>query len=89
MIIKVKNIDALEEQRLKTNKQIKPCPFCGSHNVEQRERYNHFTMVTDAEEYYFWIGCNECFASSVCDSDINQVIAAWNRRDLKNPKSEG
>ena len=51
--------------------ELKPCPFCGSHNV--------FTKHID------WLGqsfaqCAYCGASTGPNKDEQQAIDAWNKR---------
>lgn len=55
------------------DKQLKPCPFCGSKNVKVHG-YDKF-----------WVECEECNCEGPSPStgvfyDEESAIAAWNRR---------
>lgn len=49
--------------------ELKPCPFCGGHNMNVR---------------YLWcrpyIICDKCHAKTPCYNTFNAAIEAWNRR---------
>ena len=63
----------------KKQNQLKPCPFCGSDNIERRFHTNVY-LNGDVVKVSYWIQCNDCFAASVCDDDIERVVEAWNKR---------
>ena len=54
--------------------KLKPCPFCGSKNVE---------LIGPCEEYNlgFGICCNDCGYDSPIYRTELEVIDAWNRRE--------
>ncbi|WP_400174751.1 Lar family restriction alleviation protein [Enterobacter hormaechei] len=58
--------------------QIKPCPFCGSKDVE--------AFAQDKDDCHFRsaiVRCHSCDAQSaqmVGSNKINMAIAAWNKR---------
>lgn len=49
---------------------IKPCPFCGSHNVG----------VSRTNDDACWLSCDECGAESSSTSRRSNAIAIWNNR---------
>ena len=55
------------------NEALKPCPFCGSHNI---------TAMLGMGEY--WVLCSDCNAScnvsGECLPTKEKAITAWNRR---------
>lgn len=57
--------------------ELKPCPFCGSRDVEMFD--------AGGDPYSFsmlYVHCNNCNADSkMCDS-IDDAVAAWNRRAI-------
>jgi len=63
-----------------TNKQLKPCPFCGSNDIRIRKHGMD-------RKYRVEIWCTGCGASSpfakkdkTMIQDEKDVIKAWNRR---------
>lgn len=58
--------------------QIKPCPFCGSKDVEVFSQYEEDCPYQSAI-----VRCHSCDAQSaqmVGANKINMAIAAWNKR---------
>ena len=49
---------------------LKPCPFCGSIDVEEKQ-------YGDNE---FWVSCADCGARISEYEDYDEAIEAWNRR---------
>ena len=52
------------------NEKLKPCPFCGSIDVEEKQ-------YGDNE---FWVSCADCGARIPEYEDYDEAIEAWNRR---------
>jgi Lar family restriction alleviation protein len=56
-----------------SNETLKPCPFCGSENIE----------IAPIGEYVF---CNDCYTigpqehGNTSEEKIQRAIAAWNKR---------
>lgn len=50
-------------------KELKPCPFCGSKDLEL---LGHFSIR--------WVACNSCYAESGSYDTDEEAIEAWNRR---------
>ena len=63
------------------NAELKPCPFCGSHDVELED-------ISDENGELWMIQCNGCGISvcapggedGCCDATKEECVAAWNRR---------
>lgn len=58
--------------------QIKPCPFCGSKDIEAFAQYEEDCPYQSAI-----VRCHSCDAQSaqmVGANKINMAIAAWNKR---------
>lgn len=54
------------------DKPIKPCPFCGSEEVD--------IVLNDIDNYYvLCIGCGSCGRD---EKRVEKAIAAWNCRDV-------
>ena len=51
--------------------KLKPCPFCGSENIE---------IVRSPITERFIAACNSCAASSRYFNDEDEAIDGWNRR---------
>ena len=51
--------------------ELKPCPFCGSDNVEMKGQH--------APEW--WVICKDCKGSAAMRPMRQQAAADWNRRD--------
>jgi Lar family restriction alleviation protein len=57
--------------------ELKPCPFCGSHNVGEFK--NHFP----GEGEFYGVCCGNCDASTKSYPGFRtpeEAVAAWNRR---------
>lgn len=58
--------------------KLKPCPFCGGHDVHAEEQINDYTNTVD----FGAIICYDCLSSFfhrevTC---MDELIEAWNRR---------
>jgi len=57
--------------------ELKPCPFCGSRNV------NDTTPPPDQDEYenkiYYWV-CPDCVACGPVTETLESCTEAWNTR---------
>lgn len=51
--------------------ELKPCPFCGCEHVSIKP--NIHTGLNRAV-------CEGCWATSVCSTSREVIVAAWNRR---------
>lgn len=51
------------------SKELKPCPFCGSDDLDIEER-NDIKFVF----------CKNCQASTADCYDVKEAVIAWNRR---------
>lgn len=57
------------------NEKLKPCPFCGSANVER--------VISSADLDYpidKFISCQECGCRTEMQQDMIEAIKAWNTR---------
>lgn len=54
--------------------ELKPCPFCGSGDVEIEYLDKEF------HDHYMFVRCKSCEASSAIYFTRKRAIAAWNRR---------
>lgn len=66
------------------SEKLKPCPFCGSRDVDVLDA-GGYVEVLDAcgDPYSFslpYVHCNNCNADSKMCKSIDEAIAAWNRR---------
>ena len=52
--------------------ELKPCPFCGSTNVQLRP--------TDSNYVYYHVQCNNCMAQGGARIWEEDAVAAWNQR---------
>lgn len=55
--------------------ELKPCPFCGSKDVDVGYRLPMF-----GENLLYYAICNDCQATSVHTRFEKNAIEAWNRR---------
>jgi Lar family restriction alleviation protein len=58
--------------------ELKPCPFCGSHDV-------YLLRDGDKDELVGWVTCCDCEGSGpIVDTDITEenVAAKWNTRNV-------
>ena len=54
--------------------ELKPCPFCGSRNID-------FGVMTGTMSGWTYCQCEECLAEiHVLSPLIDEAIKAWNRR---------
>lgn len=51
--------------------ELKPCPFCGSENVN---------IDADIDDYWYWVYCQECETRGPISTVGLDAIEAWNRR---------
>ena len=66
--------------------ELKPCPFCGG--VAEHHSILNVTPVIDEngayidadDEYYEWVECTECKASTLVTEYENESVELWNRR---------
>ena len=58
--------------------ELKPCPFCGSNDVEIRD----LKLGIYAINLGVYAVCRRCGASIKSSHSIVDVIAAWNRRAI-------
>lgn len=49
---------------------IKPCPFCGSSNIE----------VKQTNPQAIWFGCEDCGAETSSEDHIDRALELWNQR---------
>lgn len=64
---------------LKTEEELKPCPFCGGEPFLAI----HYGYSVDYDDYSINIyecGCSKCDISYKCRWDKDEVINLWNRR---------
>lgn len=64
---------------IQVNRQLKPCPFCGSDKVMVRDNSGYF----DAKEKAYNIVCRECkafYGNSRAYGSREGTIRLWNRR---------
>ena len=54
--------------------ELKPCPFCGG-KAKNYSRYSNIGRLLH------FAGCEACSAEASHREDMEQAIAAWNRRD--------
>jgi Lar family restriction alleviation protein len=59
------------------SKQLLPCPFCGSDDVELSTGYQGESCEENARRY---VECIKCAASTEFGRTDEEAIAAWNRR---------
>jgi len=58
-----------------TQKELKPCPHCGSENLMMD------TGLSGGDDSkLFWIVCKECYSSGPALDKKSTATAAWNRR---------
>lgn len=57
--------------------KLKPCPFCGSEDVE----LNSYLI---GNKYLFFVTDTECLADGPVFGTEEEAIAAWNRRTPEN-----
>lgn len=60
------------------NAELKPCPFCGSNNVELVDEFEKRTEHRYLT--YRRVGCNDCGALSGRRDNRTECIERWNRR---------
>lgn len=53
---------------------LKPCPFCGSADVEIEYLDEQF------RDHHMFVECKSCEASSAIHFTRKEAVAAWNRR---------
>ena len=56
--------------------KLKPCPFCGSTDVEIETPYERVHQV----------GCQECDGRGMQSMDVELCIEAWNTRHVPEPE---
>lgn len=67
----------LEWLDLEYKEELKPCPFCGSKDIDYFE--TDFGRADDP--FYFVIKCKDCNANIYAENgSLEDAIAAWNRR---------
>ena len=59
-------------RRRRMNKPLKPCPFCGSEELD-------ITMSDIDTFYVVCLGCGSCGRD---EKRVEKAIASWNRRDV-------
>jgi len=59
------------------NTELKPCPFCGSRNLDDTCREQE---QTGARREYFYVLCNICEACGPTDFNREKAIEQWNDR---------
>lgn len=57
------------------NRELKPCPFCGSNDLE--------LIIGDTPWLYHTIDCSGCPVSMEVDGGEELIINAWNTRITK------
>jgi Lar family restriction alleviation protein len=57
-------------------KELKPCPFCGS----KAKIVDYRPSSRPSGVTYYFVECEECFGKSVSKLKRDEAIAAWNRR---------
>ena len=62
--------------------ELKPCPFCGSHDVQLVAEYGDVL----GRQYAWGVRCDKCNADFFIDLDSSddgreETIDAWNRRE--------
>ena len=61
------------------SERLKPCPFCGG-----KAKLRAFALHFGAEmPYAFYVGCDDCEASSNHYDYRKEAIEAWNRRVIE------
>lgn len=58
---------------------LKPCPFCGSKNIELAQKTVFTQNIPVGIDWY--VLCNGCCSSSGLFISDHDAINAWNRRD--------
>lgn len=64
---------------IQVNRQLKPCPFCGSDKIMVRDNSGYF----GAKEKEYYIVCRKCgtfFGNKNVYGSRERTIRAWNRR---------
>jgi Lar family restriction alleviation protein len=59
--------------------KLRPCPFCGSPDVESDSSYIQALGADQIESE--WVVCNDCGASGPCRSTDTNAVASWNWRE--------
>lgn len=71
---------------------LKPCPFCGNAEIELAMIHPQYYGKPDMDYWLCWeIRCPECGAgyengkldSQTWDDALQEIIAAWNRREAE------
>lgn len=64
------------------SEDLKPCPFCGAHEVSLS------TGQYGTGEKFRYVECESCGASSHGDLIENKTVAAWNTRTISRAELE-
>lgn len=62
-----------------TETKLKPCPFCGSADIEYKELSNPFSGDVSWDRVHYLVCCRRCGAVIQAKS-YEETIAKWNRR---------
>lgn len=55
--------------------ELKPCPFCGSEDLEIEDDLDECE-----ESRYYWVACNSCGGLGASVQSKDECIERWNRR---------
>ena len=58
------------------NEELKPCPFCGSDDIDVT-----YTYVDDGLDYY--AECTDCYCRGAWEPTAEKARAAWNSRTIE------
>lgn len=74
----------LRAGRVPKPKKLKPCPFCGSTNIETIEICREWSDGwDDYRENYWHVRCNDCDVLVGEFWDVDEAIESWNKRAVK------